>query len=34
LALVRQLAAANGWTVRLTNREGGGLEARLDVPRK
>lgn len=32
LAIVRQLAQTNGWTVALKPREGGGLEAWLTVP--
>ena len=32
LAIVRQLAQANGWTVSLENREGGGLAAWVTVP--
>ncbi|MDP2795831.1 MAG: ATP-binding protein [Sulfurisoma sp.] len=32
LAIVRQLAAANGWRVELRNRDGGGLEAWLSLP--
>lgn len=32
LAIVRQLAQANGWTVSLENREGGGLAAWLTLP--
>jgi two-component system osmolarity sensor histidine kinase EnvZ len=31
LAIVRQLAKANGWRVRLANRAGGGLEAWVDI---
>ncbi|MBU0751305.1 MAG: HAMP domain-containing protein [Gammaproteobacteria bacterium] len=34
LAIVRQLAAGNGWQITLRNREGGGLEAWLTVPKK
>ena len=33
LAIVRQLAASNGWKVTLRNRETGGLEAVLEMPR-
>lgn len=32
LAIVRQLATANGWKAELSPRQGGGLEARLIVP--
>ena len=32
LAIVRQLAHANGWRVQLAGREGGGLEAWIEVP--
>jgi two-component system osmolarity sensor histidine kinase EnvZ len=32
LAIVQQLAHANGWQVRLANRDGGGLEAWVTVP--
>ncbi|RPH61265.1 MAG: hypothetical protein EHM83_13220, partial [Burkholderiales bacterium] len=32
LAIVRQLASANGWTVDLTPREGGGTAACVRVP--
>ncbi|NJD31395.1 MAG: HAMP domain-containing protein [Gammaproteobacteria bacterium] len=32
LAIVRQLAQANGWTVSLENRSGGGLAAWITVP--
>lgn len=32
LAIVQQLAHANGWTVRLEAREGGGLAAWLELP--
>jgi two-component system osmolarity sensor histidine kinase EnvZ len=32
LAIVRQLAQANGWTVELENRDGGGLAAWVTVP--
>ncbi len=32
LAIVRQLAGANGWTVQLLPREGGGTRARLEIP--
>lgn len=32
LAIVRQLAAANGWQVELRARDGGGLEAWLSLP--
>ncbi len=32
LAIARQLADANGWTVSLSCREGGGVEARLLIP--
>jgi two-component system osmolarity sensor histidine kinase EnvZ len=31
LAIVRQLARANGWRVTLANREGGGLEAWIEI---
>ncbi|HMM47043.1 MAG TPA: ATP-binding protein [Thiobacillaceae bacterium] len=33
LALVRQLAEANGWKISLANRPGGGLEATLEIRR-
>jgi two-component system osmolarity sensor histidine kinase EnvZ len=33
LAVVRQLAQANGWKVSLENRPGGGLAARVELPR-
>ena len=33
LAIARQLAHANGWRLSLNRREGGGLEARLELPR-
>ena len=32
LAIVRQLAQANGWTVSLENRAGGGLAAWVTLP--
>lgn len=32
LAIVRQLAQAHGWAVELVAREGGGLQAQLDLP--
>jgi two-component system osmolarity sensor histidine kinase EnvZ len=32
LAVVRQLAQANGWQVRVENRPGGGLVARVELP--
>ncbi|MDP2008101.1 MAG: ATP-binding protein [Rubrivivax sp.] len=32
LAVVQQLARSNGWTVRLQPREGGGLEAWIELP--
>lgn len=32
LAIVRQLAQANGWTVSLHARDGGGTEARVEIP--
>ena len=32
LAIVRQLAQANGWTVELENRDGGGLAAWVTLP--
>jgi two-component system osmolarity sensor histidine kinase EnvZ len=32
LAIVRQLAQANGWTVTLENRVGGGLAAWVTLP--
>jgi two-component system osmolarity sensor histidine kinase EnvZ len=32
LAIVQQLAHANGWVVRLQAREGGGLAAWLELP--
>jgi two-component system osmolarity sensor histidine kinase EnvZ len=32
LAVVRQLAQANGWHVRLENRQGGGLAALVELP--
>lgn len=32
LAIVRQLAAAQGWTITLGDRAGGGLEAWLEIP--
>lgn len=32
LAIVRQLAQANGWSARLENRAGGGLAAWLEIP--
>jgi two-component system osmolarity sensor histidine kinase EnvZ len=32
LAIVRQLAQANGWTVSLENRPGGGLAAWVTLP--
>jgi two-component system osmolarity sensor histidine kinase EnvZ len=32
LAVVRQLAQANGWKVSLENRPGGGLAARVELP--
>ena len=32
LAIARQLADANGWTISLSSREGGGIEARLLIP--
>ena len=31
LAVVRQIARAQGWQVQLTNREGGGLQARITI---
>lgn len=34
LAIVRQLASANGWTVELAARSGGGTAARVRVPRE
>jgi two-component system osmolarity sensor histidine kinase EnvZ len=34
LAIVRQLAKANGWRVRLANRAGGGLEAWVEIDRE
>jgi two-component system osmolarity sensor histidine kinase EnvZ len=33
LAIARQLAHANGWRLSLHRRQGGGLEARLELPR-
>ena len=33
LAIARQLADANGWRLSLHGREGGGLEAKLELPR-
>lgn len=33
LAIARQLAHANGWRLSLHRRDGGGLEARLELPR-
>jgi len=32
LAIVQQLAHANGWVVRLEGREGGGLAAWVELP--
>ena len=32
LAIVRQLADANGWTVQLLDRDGGGTCAKLTIP--
>lgn len=32
LAIVQQLARANGWTIRLEAREGGGLQAWIELP--
>lgn len=34
LAVARQLAQANGWQIGLHPRPGGGLEARIDIPRQ
>lgn len=34
LAVVRQLAQANGWQVGVENRPGGGLAARVELPQK
>ena len=34
LAIVRQLVESNGWKINLSNREGGGLVAVLEIPVK